>query len=730
MNGTDIIIPIYNALDCLKECLQSILKNTDLVQNRLILIDDKSPDENVVSFLRDFAAQHQDLNIIVLYNEKNLGFVGTVNKGMRYSNRDILLLNSDTEVPAHWLERIQICAYSDKTIGTVTALSNNATLVSVPVGLQPNNIPDHLSLEEYAQIVYEASYNDYIDLPTSHGFCMFIKREVLNLIGFFDEDNFGKGYGEENDFSFRCMDFGYRNVLCDNVYILHKESQSFKADKQKLLEHNLAVLNDRYPAYRKKIDLWLQQFPLKKTCENLIYNLNVRKKENILFLIHDFTDPYHNVGGTTIHCMDLIKSLRKKYNIHVLFPENDIYKIHSFFEEDEKILNLGGVNANSRFEYYNREYREIVERIIKGLNIAVVHVHHMMGHYFDIIDVCKDSKVKSIITLHDFYALCPTVNMLYNMEQCCLYLDKKDCKTCLNNKMRLVNNILPIWKKRWIDFLENFDYVITPSKSTKNIIEKEYNSIMCHVIEHGVSYKKQMSILDNMRETFNVAFVGVMAKHKGAEVVEKLIEKTSDKNIVYHLFGKTEYVSLEKNRDNYVNHGQYKREELSYLLKENNIQLICNLSIWPETYSYTLTETIASGVPVLALDYGAVAERIEKYQFGWILDRKASFDDIINQIYRIRNDKKDYQNKINNINQYHIKTIDEMVVEYDKLYEIKEMNPINHEELRKLIDFSCRDMIIGNSAQLEEILNSRRWKIVSRIELPDFMKKALKKIVK
>ena len=265
MSGTDIIIPIYNALDCLKECLESILKNTDLVQNRLILIDDKSPDENIVSFLRDFAAQHQDLNIIVLYNEKNLGFVGTVNKGMRYSNRDVLLLNSDTEVPSHWLERIQTCAYSDKTIGTVTALSNNATLVSVPVGLQPNNIPDHLSLEEYAQIVYEASYNDYIDLPTSHGFCMFIKREVLDLIGFFDEENFGKGYGEENDFSFRCMDFGYRNVLCDNVYILHKESQSFKEDKQKLLEHNLAVLNDRYPAYRKKIDLWLQHFPLKKT---------------------------------------------------------------------------------------------------------------------------------------------------------------------------------------------------------------------------------------------------------------------------------------------------------------------------------------------------------------------------------------------------------------------------------------------------------------------------------
>lgn len=730
MKGTDIIIPVYNALECLKECLQTILKNTNLVENGLILIDDKSTDKKVVPFLEDFEKSHQNLNITVLYNTTNLGFVGTVNRGMKYSKRDVLLLNSDTEVPSDWLERIQTCAYSDEMIGTVTALSNNATLVSVPIGLQPNEIPDQLSLEEYAQIVNEASYNEYIDLPTSHGFCMFIKREVLNYIGYFDEENFGKGYGEENDFSFRCMDFGYRNVVCDNVFVLHKESKSFKEDKQKLLEHNLAILNDRYPAYRKKIDLWLQEFPLKKTCENLIYNLNVRKKENILFLIHDFTNPYENVGGTTIHCMDLIKYLKRKYNVHVLFPENNIFKIHSFFENEEKILDLGGVNANSRFYYYNNQYKNIVEKVIKGLNISVVHIHHMMGHYFDIVDVCSENNVKCMITLHDFYALCPTVNMLYNMEKCCIDLKEKDCLTCLNNKMRLVNNILPIWRKRWLDFLEKCDYIITPSDSTKKLIEKEYPTIKCHVIEHGVGYKKQISTLNNSNTVFNVAFVGVMAKHKGAEVVEKIIAETKNKNIIYHLFGKTEYSSLEKNRNNYINHGQYNREQLASLLKENNINVVCNLSIWPETYSYTLTETIASGVPVLALDYGAVAERIKKNKFGWVLNKESTAEDIIKRISKIKEDKTDYMNKINNVNQYHIKTIDEMSNQYNKLYAVRSQNKFSNEMLRELIDLSQRDVVYGNSMQLEEILNSRRWKLVSRIELPVFLKKIIKKIIK
>lgn len=728
--GTDIIIPIYNALDCLKECLETIIKNTDLHNNGLILIDDKSPDKDILPYLEEFESQYKELDITVLKNEINLGFVGTVNRGMKYSKRDVLLLNSDTEVPKHWLKHIQNCAYSDKTIGTVTALSNNATLVSVPKGLQPNIIPNNLSLDEYANIVYEASYNEYIDLPTSHGFCMFIKREVLDLIGFFDEENFGKGYGEENDFSFRCMDFGYRNVVCDNVIVLHKESQSFKEDKQKLLEHNLAILHNRYPAYSKKIDLWLQQFPLKKTCDNLTYNLNLRNKQNILFLIHDFSNPYENVGGTTIHCMDIIKSLKDKYNFHVFYPENGIYKVYSFFDDEERILDLGGVSSTSRFGYYNNDYKKIIDHVITGLNISVVHIHHMMGHYFDVIDVCKEHNIKPIITLHDFYALCPTVNMLYNMEKCCIDLKNKDCKTCLYNKMRIINNIMPIWNKRWLDFLTDFDYVITPSKSTKEIIEKTYPSISCKVIEHGVNFKKNFSSLTNRESVFNVAFVGVMAKHKGAEIVEKLINNTKEKNIVYHLFGKTEYPTLEKNKDNYINHGKYKRSDLSKLLKDNNIHLVCNLSIWPETYSYTLTETIASGVPVLALDYGAVSERINENGYGWILEKNSTFDEIIENIVKIKNEEEDYHSKIENINHYQIKTIEEMCDEYDKIYKIDIDENIDSEALRKLISYCQKDTIMGSSVQLDEILNSRRWKFVSKIELPNFLKKIAKKIIK
>ena len=151
---------------------------------------------------------------------------------MQYSKNDVLLLNSDTEVPKGWLKRIMECAYSDDTIATVTPLSNNATLASVPKIFTRNELPKNYTLKKMDELVQKCSVKDYPDIPTAHGFCMYIKREALEKVGFFDEKNFGKGYGEENDFSFRCFEFGYRNVLCDNVYVLHKESQSFLDEKK------------------------------------------------------------------------------------------------------------------------------------------------------------------------------------------------------------------------------------------------------------------------------------------------------------------------------------------------------------------------------------------------------------------------------------------------------------------------------------------------------------------
>ena len=169
----DIVIPVYNAYDDLVVCVDSILRHTDMTKHRLILVNEASPDERIMPYLKSLECE----SIIVSENLCNSGFSATVNHGIEISGaNDVLLLNSDTIVTANWIEKIMYCAYSDAGIATVTPLSNNATLCSIPDFLMENTIPQGYTLDEYAALVENTSMKRYYRIPVAHGFCMFIKR--------------------------------------------------------------------------------------------------------------------------------------------------------------------------------------------------------------------------------------------------------------------------------------------------------------------------------------------------------------------------------------------------------------------------------------------------------------------------------------------------------------------------------------------------------------------------
>ena len=243
----DIVIPIYNAYEFTKKCIETVIENTDLKMHTLVLVNDKSPDEKILPMLQNFVNKYEDLNIELVDNKENQGFVKSVNMGMKHSNNDVVLLNSDTEVTVNWLDKMIATAYVSSNVATVTPLSNNATLASIPNFLEENNLPEYITLEEYAKTVEECSYNAYPELTTAHGFCMYIRRDAIEKVGVFDSDTFGKGYGEENDFSYRCIKNGLVNLRCDNTFIYHKGTQSFTDEKEELAKAHWEILKEKYP---------------------------------------------------------------------------------------------------------------------------------------------------------------------------------------------------------------------------------------------------------------------------------------------------------------------------------------------------------------------------------------------------------------------------------------------------------------------------------------------------
>ena len=219
-DGVDVIIRVYGAAEFLGPCLESVSAHTDLTRHSVIIVADGPQDFAVESLIADFS---------VLRNDTRRGFVVSANLGMRASSRDVVLLNSDTVVSPRWLEKLIDAAMSLGDAGTVTPLSNNATLLSVPRPFEENPLPNGFDVASFAALVERVSMRSYPRIPTAVGVCMYIRRALIDEIGFFDEQTFGLGYGEENDFCMRALARGWVHLADDATFIHHAGHRSFGA---------------------------------------------------------------------------------------------------------------------------------------------------------------------------------------------------------------------------------------------------------------------------------------------------------------------------------------------------------------------------------------------------------------------------------------------------------------------------------------------------------------------
>lgn len=671
----DIIIPIYNAFEFTKKCIETVIENTDLKTHTLVLVNDKSPDEKILPMLQNFVKENSELNIDLVNNEENQGFVKSVNIGMSHSKNDVVLLNSDTEVTKNWLNKMIETAYVSNNVATVTPLSNNATLASIPNFLEENNLPNYITLEEYAKTVEDCSYKAYPELTTAHGFCMYIRRDAIEKVGFFDADTFGKGYGEENDFSYRCIKHGLVNLLCDNTFIYHKGTQSFTEEKEELAKSHWEILKEKYPENVEMNDDLCINNPYSYVQDNIKYSLANKYRKNMLIVAHEFFDLKAKlVGGTVQHIYDVISNVRKDVNCHVFYYKNGKYMVKSFFEDSTADMVLGSVVSYENIKTYNRQYRVILDKLFSILNIDFVHIHHMYRHYFDLYDVLQEKQMPYIVTLHDFYFACPTILLLENGEKYCVDNEHRDCKNCLNNVLGLDCNFIDEWRKLNYELLKNAKEVIVPSNSAKEIYNKFYKDVNITVIEHGMNKEafEEAKEIPEKTERKNIAFIGGLNHSKGLGYMKYLIEKVNNDELPYniHLFGQAVEWEVNMSNKNYIFHDTYNREEIAKLLKENNIDLVLLLAIWPETYCYTLTEAAIAEIPVLALSYGALEERIKESGIGWLLPKFASNEDVENKIKEIFENEEEYKKIVSNMKKYkdNLRTIPEMSKYYSEIY--------------------------------------------------------------
>ena len=252
-----VCIPVYGAYELFVACVRSALEHTPPAIPVLVA-DDASRERRIETFLEELdASGNLGHSVYYLRQPRNLGFVANANAAFEAVRPgDVLLLNSDCVVSEGWIEGLRAAAYDDSRVATASALTNHGTILSVPHRNTPvPHLPHDWTLEAAAAAIKERSLRLRPRIPTAIGHCFYVRRSALDLVGNFDE-SFSPGYGEEVDFSQRCLLHGLSHVVADDVFVFHRGGGTFdrSGEAGRVQTENEALIRERYPYYHSAVD--------------------------------------------------------------------------------------------------------------------------------------------------------------------------------------------------------------------------------------------------------------------------------------------------------------------------------------------------------------------------------------------------------------------------------------------------------------------------------------------
>lgn len=621
----DVIVPVYRGYDDTLSCIFSVLTSGNATPFELIVIDDESPEPALSEALNRLA----DMGLITLLrNERNLGFVGTVNRGMAlHKTRDVLLLNSDTIVFNDWLDRIRAHGLA-RDVATITPFTNSGTICSYPEFCRDNRSELEVSFSELDLMAAGLNRQQAIEVPTGVGFCMYITRKALNDIGLFDVETFGKGYGEENDFCVRAFERGLRNLHALDVFVFHSGETSFGADASKAKKAGLAAVVARHPGYIADVEKYVAADPAKEARVRLdVGRLLKRAPERIILC---FT---HVMGGGIVRYLkDRAESGREAGEVLLLaVPASP----------DGRTIRLTGIDGRPMLpnlrDFDMERDGEDLTRLLRSLPVSAMEVHSTVGWSAGALQfipgLARALGIAFDFIAHDYVSVCPQINLINESGIYCGEEGDEQCKRCLRaltKEPRIIHSDMEEagmgdivgWRDRYELFMEQAREVTAPSSDTAARLMKYFPGI--HVVS-----RPHNEVIDTYARcvaepylggVLKVAIIGAIGPHKGAKVLQECADDAARRGLPIH-FVVVGYTSIPElaSKANVTVTGAYAEHEVFDRLAEVGAHVAFLPSIWPETYCYALSIAIAGGLSVCAFDLGAQAERLRAIEGGILL---------------------------------------------------------------------------------------------------------------
>ena len=254
-----------------------------------------------------------------------------------------------------------------------------------------------------------------------------------------------------------------------------------------------------------------------------------------------------------------------------------------------------------------------------------------------LIDTLKNvkdihSNIKITYLVHDYFCICPRLNMIDCNDVYCGLPSVSECDTCLQKANFDQSKSIVDWRSLNSKLLSTCDEIVCFSNSSKNYLSKVYqnSSEKIKVIGHEIENLRVPVVKKD--DVITIGLLGQLCKHKGIDQIKGLIQYIRDNQLIqYRIVCIGDAQDIE-NDDIFCSTGKYKRDDISDLVEKYDVDVFFMSSICPETFSFTVSEIQSMNRPLVSYDLGAQGERTKNYKFGKVIPLNASPKVILDMI--------------------------------------------------------------------------------------------------
>lgn len=338
--------------------------------------------------------------------------------------------------------------------------------------------------------------------------------------------------------------------------------------------------------------------------DNFINDFFSEKENYVLFITHGLG------GGTFQYEKNYLKekSEKKILILRIFSYGTDLcYRIEN--KQNGEELYISPKNINKVFDI---KYNEIIINSLIQIYSLFAFIDLLLSYKI------KYPEVEYTYHVHDFHCICPSLNLVAQDWYCHLNCEENNC--VFDKFIYRYNDDIKKWRRVWEKLLLHTDKIVCFSESSKQILVSVYSNVdklKVIVSPHDMSYSDFSPVVVESNNSINIGIIGACSYiPKGKLVIERLFREVS-KEVCFSMIGSYKR-QFQCDRDNVSWYGKYKQKELQSIVANSGVNFVIFPSVWPETFSYLISEVIQMDIPILCFDIGAQGEKVKAYKRGYV----------------------------------------------------------------------------------------------------------------